>query len=199
MRQIPGQQLAGDRRVRHHPPTARLRCLRPHPQHPMRRIEIIRREQAQLLAPQRRVVGQREHQPVPQRLPGRDLEHRPPLPVRRDPRQHLEPRHQTATTGRPIAGAVAAADRVAVPDALLDDEVVEQPHDRDPQLQRRVREPRARVECNHVRTVPPCPLAQIPDIPCDLRPADAGDVDVVSSAEPQVVDERPRIGVNSPR
>ena len=91
----------------------------------MRRIEIIAPEQAQLLAAQRRVIGQREHQPVPQRLAGGDLEHRPPLRIGRDPRQRLEPRDQPTPATRPIRGAIAAADRIAIADALLDQEVVE--------------------------------------------------------------------------
>lgn len=41
----------------------------------MCRIEIIRLEQAQLLAPQRGIMGQRQHQPVAQRFTGGNLEH----------------------------------------------------------------------------------------------------------------------------
>ena len=164
----------------------------------MRRIEIVGLKQTQLLATQRRVIGEREHQPVAQRLPSSAVENRPPLPIGRDPRPPLEPRHQTATAGRPIAGAVAATDRVAVANALLNQEVVEQPHDRDPQLQRRVRQSGARVERDRVRAVPAWPLAQIADIPGDLSPARGRHAEVVPFAEPQVVDQRPRVGLDCP-
>jgi hypothetical protein len=70
-----------------------------------------------------------------------DREHGAPLRVRRDPRQRLKPRDQTAPPSATVRGAIAAADRVAVTNALLDDEVVEQTHDRDPKLKRRVRQP----------------------------------------------------------
>ena len=143
--QIARQQHPGRRRVRHHPLPAVLRRLRPHPQRPVRRVEVVGPQRAQLLPPQRGVVGQREHHPVTDRLvaerPSSISSHCCSVGIHGNfVSRGTRPR---CTPAEPPAGRVAAAaDRVGLPHALLDQVVVEQPHRHQPLLQRRVRQPR---------------------------------------------------------
>lgn len=129
------QQRAGRRRVRHHPFQPVLRRLRLHPQHPVSRVEIIGAQRTQLLAAQRGVVGDREHQTVADRLLSGDSQDGFPLRIDRYPRQLGQPGDQPAlVTARTAAWCVTApANRGGVPDTFLDQEVVEQP-DRDKSL-----------------------------------------------------------------
>ena len=58
-------------------------------------IQVVGAQRAQLLPPQRRVVGQREHHPVADRLAGgTPSSTSQPLLLGRDPRQLDQPRHQ---------------------------------------------------------------------------------------------------------
>ena len=140
--QVLRQQHPGRRRVRHHPLPPGLSGLRPHPQRAVRRIEIVGAQRAQLLPAQRRVIGQREHHPVTDRLAPEHPKDPQPLGLGGDPRQLDHPRHQ-----RPAAMPAAetapgrirtTADRVGLPQPLLDQEVIKQPHRHQPLLQRGV-------------------------------------------------------------
>ena len=94
---------------------------------------------------------------------------------------------------------MSAADRIAIADALLDQEVEEQTHDRQPELERRVRESGARVDRDYVRATRTRPLPQVPNIRGDLSAPRIDGVDVVAPAEPQEVDQRSAIGVDGAR
>ena len=125
--QILRQQHARGRRVRHHPLTAGLRRLRTHPQGAVRRVEIVAAQRAQFLSPQRRVIGQREHHPIPDRLIGEHRQQSQPVGLTRDPRQLHHPRHQRARPPtRPARRITAPANRIRLPHPFFDQEVVEQ-------------------------------------------------------------------------
>lgn len=70
----------------------------------------------------------------------------------------------------------APADRVAIANALLDEEVIEQPNDRDSQLQRGVRRPSTRANRDHVRATASGALSQIAHVRGDLAASNRGDV-----------------------
>jgi len=99
----------------------------------------------------------------------------------------------TPPAGAAIRRAVPTRDRVALPDLFLDEEVVEQPHDRDPQLQRRVREPDPGAQRDDVRAMPPRTLTKVTQVAGDLRPASRLDLDTGTIAPREVVHQRPRV------
>ena len=101
--------------------------LRTHPQSAMRRVQVVAAQRAQLLPPQRRVVGQCEHHPVSDRLLGDHTEQFQPFGLAGDPRQLHHPRHQWAcpSTGPPARRITAPANRIRLPHAFFDQEVVE--------------------------------------------------------------------------
>ena len=153
MRQVALQQHPGRCRIRHHPLEPILRRLRPHPQHPPARIQIVGAQRAQLLAPQRRVIGQREHHPVPWRLARRDRQDVAPLLLGRDPRQLHHPRHQAALLATPLSVRRVSAppNRIRLPNTLLNQEIEEQPHRHQPLLNRGIRQPAPGIDRHHIR------------------------------------------------
>ena len=137
MAQVVPEQHTGRGGVGNDAFAAGLGRLRPDPQRAVRGIDVVGAQRAQLLAAQRRVIGQRQHQPVADRLATEHLQQLQPLALGRDPRQLDHPRHQRpgAAAEVPAGGVAAAADRVGVPQPFLDQEVVEQPHRHQPLLQ----------------------------------------------------------------
>lgn len=201
MSQIPRQQHPGRRRVRHHPFQPVLGGLGPHPQRPQCRIQIIGAQRAQLLSAQRRVIGQREHHPVTDRLVAGDVQDVRPLPLTGDPRQLGQPRYQASLlTAEPPARRVPTApDRVGLPQALLDQEVVEQPNRHQPLLDRGVRQPSTRIQRHHIRPTPTRPRGQLPHEHRDMRPARSDGVDALAVAHLQILGQPTRVRINSPR
>jgi hypothetical protein len=128
VRKIGRQQHTRRRRVRHHALHAVLGVLRLDPQRPPARVDVLGAEQAQLFPPQRRVVGQREHHPVADRLARRDPQDGGPLLLIRDPRQLDQPRDKATLVAAelPPGRVLAPPDRVGVPQPLLDEVVIEQ-------------------------------------------------------------------------
>jgi len=97
----------------------------------MRGIQIVGAQRAQLFAAQRRIVSQRQHQPITDRLQTERLEQPQPLRLSRDPRQLDHPRDQRpglATAEAPARRVTATADRIGLAHTLLDQEVVKQPY-----------------------------------------------------------------------
>jgi len=138
--QITPQEHPRRRGVGHDPFPAGFGRLRPDPKCPVRGIEVVGAQRAQFFPAQRRVVGQRQHQPVADRLPAERVQQPCPFALGRDPRQLDHPRHQwpSAAAELPTRGVSAAADRVGISHALLDEKVVEQPHRHQTLLQRGV-------------------------------------------------------------
>ncbi|MCG0284545.1 hypothetical protein [Streptomyces sp. PSAA01] len=95
----------------------------------MGRIDVVGPQRAQLLAPQRGVVGESEHHTVADRLAPGHLQYSQPLLFAGDPRQLRQPRHQAAlATADPAAWGVATpAHRVRLAQTLFHEEVIEQP------------------------------------------------------------------------
>ena len=115
-------------------------------------------------------------------------------------RERASSRDRSCIARRSHAKALGRAkSRVPVTDALLDQEVIEQPHDRDPNLKRRVRQPSTGVERDHICAMTAGPLPQIADVPGNVGPAGVDHVDAGSLAEPQVVDQRAGVRVDRPR
>lgn len=128
MREVVGQQHACGRGVRHHAFQPVLRRLRTHPQRPVRRIQVIGAQRAQLLPAQRRIVGERQHHPVTHRFTPCHLQQVKPLPLGRDPGQLGEARHQASLLVAPASArrVPSAAHGVRLTQAFLDEEAVEQ-------------------------------------------------------------------------
>ena len=146
MREVRTQQLATHSRIWHHALTPALGGLGPDAQQPVSGIEVVGAQAAQFLAPQSRVVAEREHGAVADRfVPGR-LQDRAPVRLVRDPGQPDLARDQTSPVAATDAGVrrvAAAADRVVIAQAILDQVVVEQADGRESLLHRGVRQTRA--------------------------------------------------------
>jgi hypothetical protein len=201
--QVVRQQQPGRRRIRHYPFPPGLGRLRPHPDRPVRRIQVIGAQRAQLFPPQRRVIGQREHHPVADLLGAEDPEHLQPLGFTWDPRQLDHPRHQwpgTPVATEPAAGRIGSApDRVGVTDALLDHEVVKQPHRYQPLLQRGVRQPSPGIQRHHIPAAPARPGPQLADEPGNMSTGRRQRVDAVALARLQVLGKTASIRIDRPR
>ena len=195
--QVAPQQHPGRGGVGHDPFPAGLGRLRPDPQRAVRGIDIVGAQRAQFLAAQRRVVGQRQHQPVADRLAAEHLQQPCPFALGRDPRQLDHPRHQRpgAAAELPTRGVAAAADRVGISQALLDEEVVEQPHRHQTLLQRGVGQADPGVQSDDVGTAVRSGR-QLPHEQRDLRTIGGQRVDAVTFTDQQILRQPPRIRVD---
>ena len=112
---------------------------------------MVGAQAAQFLAPQPRVVAEGEHSAVANRLVPSHLQDRAPVRLVRDPGQPGLARDQTspvAATCADVRRVAAAADRVRVAQAILDQVVVEQPDGRQSLLHRGVRQTRTHGTAN---------------------------------------------------
>ena len=201
VREVLRQQHPGRGRVRHDALQPVLRRLRPDPKRAVRRVNVVGAQRAQLLAPQRGIVGQRQHQAVARRLTAGLLQQPQPLLLARDPRQPGQPRHQAALrSARPAAGGVTApAHRVGLAQPLLHQEVVEQPDRHQPLLDRRVRQPCPRVDRHHVRAPQARPRRQLPHEDGDMGTVRGNRVDALPLAQQQVLAQPAGIRIDRPR
>jgi hypothetical protein len=202
--QVLGEQRPGRRRVRHRPLAAGLGRLRPHPQRPVARVEIIGAQRAQLLPAQRRVIGQRQHHPVADRLAAADLQDLQPFGLAGNPRQPGHPGHQrpppaASAAETPPGRVTAAAHRVGPADPLLHQEVIEQPDRHQPLPQRGIRQPSTRIERHHVPAPAAGPGPQPPDERGHLGASRGHRVDPAALARLQVLGQAAGIGIDRPR
>ncbi len=167
----------------------------------MRRVQIVAAQRAQLLPPQRRVIGQREHHPVSDRLVGDHAQKSQPFGLAGDPRQLHHPWHQRArpSTG-PSAGRITApTNGIRLPHAFFDQEVVEQSNRHQTLLQSRVRQPRPRVQRHHVGAAPTRPRRQLPHKHRHLAPGRGQRVDALPFTDLQILRQTPRIRIDGSR
>jgi hypothetical protein len=168
----------------------------------MRRVQVIGAQRAQLLPPQRRVISQREHHPVADRLTPEHLQYPQPLGLGRDPRQLNHARDQRpgamAAAEAPPGRIRTAADWVGIPQPLLHQEVVEQPHRHQPLLQGGIRQPGPGVDRHHVRSPAAGPGRQLPDEPGNLSAGRGHRVDPVTLTDLQVLSQPASVSVDRP-
>ena len=167
----------------------------------MCRVEVVGAQRTQLLASQRAVVSERQHQPVADRFVTKDRQHVAPLLIGGDPWHLDEPRHQrtSAGTNRAPGAVTAPADRVRAANTLLDQKVIEEPHRDKALLERGVREAAPRVKRHRIHTKTARTARQLPDERRDLRPASDKRIDTVALADLQILSKPARIRVDRPR
>jgi hypothetical protein len=106
-------------------------------QRAVRRVDILRPQQAQLLTTQCSVIRESEHKPITHRFDFGCVENRAPLLVGRNPWEFDEPRDKAtfAPPSEELAWRVApTANWVAIAVRLLDEIVIEQAHGNQPLL-----------------------------------------------------------------
>ena len=116
MKKIVSEQCTAGCRIRHDPIPAALRVFGTNAKHAGGRVNIIRADPAKLLAPQCRIVSERQHHAIANRFLAHGGENRLPVCLIGNPRQSpiAGDEHSPAIMHNRVRAAKTVVDKVAV-------------------------------------------------------------------------------------
>src|SRR6266542_2479108 len=155
----------------------------------MRRVEIVGSEKTQLFPPKRGIVGQGEHEPIPQRFAFGCFEDRLPLLIGGNPRQFGKAREQTALAPAKCFtwGVASPTDRVGFAASLLHLVVVEETDGNQPLLERCIGQPHTRLQGDEVSPTVTRTMPEIAHVVGNLGSPGDERINPISSTNHQVI------------